>query len=110
MTVSYKHLIIASGLKQTILGSSYEEDLSGGVHALWEALRIRKNISDSMIFPELNHLGFNRRKKSYQTRQRIARDIPIKNIQNILPPKLNDSKSLEMMLGGSEKRLYELQL
>lgn len=112
MSVSYKHLIIASGIRHSLLGSTQEEEFSVGVQALWEALRIRKNITSSMVIPEISHLGFNRKKLSSKARYKCKRDLPALNIPLLAPPSLNEAKekSLEMILGGAEKRLYELQL
>lgn len=108
MTVSYKHLIVASGLKQSVLGSSHDDKLSAGVNALVEALRVRRNIPEALTFPEMNHLGFNRSNKNRNAQIKIARDIPLKNIQNILD--LYTDKPLDRTLGGTEKRLYQVQL
>lgn len=111
MSVSYKHLIIASGIKNTLHGAAQEEEFSVGVHALWEALRIRNNIKDSMIVPELS-LGFSRKKLHSKACHKSGREPPSLKIQALIPPDLNKAheKSLEMILGGHEKRLYELQL
>jgi hypothetical protein len=112
ITVSYKHLIVASGLRQTVLGSNYEDNLAYGVTALIEALRVRRNISSALSFPELSHLGFYHKKKNQHKLLKRVRDVPIKSIQRILRPLTvsGKDKSLDMALGGSDKRLYQVQL
>jgi hypothetical protein len=110
--VSYKHLIIASGLRQAVLGSQYDDDLSDGFNALFEALRVRRNITQALCFPELSHLGFYPKKKNRHKQLKKVRDVPIKSIQRILRPLMTSKaeKSLDMTLGGADKRLYQVQL
>lgn len=107
MSLSYRHLIVVSGLSAT----AQDEDLSEGVKALLEALRVRKNTAEFLTFPELNHLYFNQKKKPASARVNSERDIPNKTIQNILSSKeVEEGKSMDSILGGTDRRLFELQL
>ncbi|MFQ5729596.1 MAG: hypothetical protein ACE5GN_04465 [Waddliaceae bacterium] len=111
ITVTYQHLIMASGLKQSMQGSTYDEELSAGLHALMEAIRVRKNISTVLNSGDTNPLGFKRKPCSPLRQIKPVLELSFQNIEKILSPHvLRSGKSLEMMLAGTEKRLYELQL
>lgn len=109
VTVSYKHLIVASGLKQSVLGSAHDQELNAGVNALAEALRVRKNTTEALIFPELNHFASDYKDKAYIKK---PHNVSLKSVHNILhqPHIINREKSLNMTLGSFDKRLYQVQL
>lgn len=111
-SVSYRYLIQASGLKQTVLGSRHGEELSAGVHTLMEALRLRDNITTILPQATMAARMFNRKKTCRQAQILPEQDLPWDNIVNILVSTgLDvDGKSLEMALASTEKRLYQVQL
>ena len=112
ITVTYKHLIMASGLKQSMQGSAYDEELSAGLHALMEAIRVRKNISTVLNPHGTSSLGFKREARTPLHQVKPVPEISFQTIEKILTPDLlsKSAKSLEMVFAGTEKRLYELQL
>ena len=111
-TVAYKHLVVASGLKQTLLSATHDSDLAGGLHALIEALRVRNNISESLHFPDVDHLGFQKKKTPNLSQIKPSQEIAIKNLQRLIAPYVaaKSDKSLDMALANTEKRMYQVQL
>ena len=108
-TVSYKHLILATGLKQTHMGSVHDEELSVGFHTLSEALRINKNTEHLRQSIPLEHLRFNNHKPHTLSSQGPSEEVTIQNLIKTLSSH-DYSKSLNMTLAGTNRRLYEVQL
>lgn len=111
-TVAYRHLVVASGLKQTLLRATHNSDLECGLHALIEAIRVRNNIAQSLQFPAIEHLGFQKRKPSPLAQLKPSQDIVLRNLQKLIDPYVLQGcdKSLDMALANTEKRLYQVQL
>lgn len=110
MTVAYKHLIVATGLNQKTFESMQEADFNEGVQALLEALRVRKHVFDALTFPNLTHLGFNRKERRHKAKLALSEDLPFSNIHHLLSKNPTEDLSTIDSLLGSEHRLYQLQL
>jgi NADH dehydrogenase FAD-containing subunit len=108
-TVTYKHLILATGLKQTHMGSVHDEELSVGFHTLSEALRINKNTDHLRNSVSFEHLRFNTYKPHTLSSQAPSEEVTIQNLIKTLSTH-DYSKSLNMTLAGTNRRLYEVQL
>lgn len=107
-TVTYKYLVAASGLRQTSLGDIHDEELSAGVLALWEALRVRNN-----SFPPLTSSN-QYEKKSPSLPQVVSQphSESAEHVQKVATPKAfgKTSETPSSSFSSSEKRVYELQL
>lgn len=108
-TVTYKHLITASGLSQTQMSSVHDQELTAGFHTLSEALRINKNLENIRNNPSFDHSQFNKYKQHALTPQKPAEEVTIQNLIKELS-NYDSSKSLDMTLAGTNRRLYEVQL
>lgn len=108
-TVTYKHLITASGLSPTQIGSIHDQEMTAGFHTLTEALRINKNIENLRNGTSSEHYQFTKHKQHALTPQKPAEEVTIQNLIKELS-KYDSSKSLEMTLAGTNRRLYEVQL
>jgi hypothetical protein len=107
-TVTYKYLVAASGLRQTALGDIHDEELSAGVLALWEALRVRNN-----SFPPLNSsTQYEQSKKSTSLPQVTQQQSEgAEHVQKVATPKaFGKTSESSSSFSSSEKRVYELQL
>ncbi len=112
-TVSYKHLIIASGLKQTASCTIHNDELASGLHALIEALRVRKNSSKALQFPDINRFDFQKNKNPYSAKigqKQFERAIDLNKIIKESITVSTSTNLLDNIIGSMEKRLYELQL
>lgn len=112
ITVSYKYLILASGLKQSMIASTHDDELSAGLHTLMRAIRVRNNIPTALNPQEIERLGLLKRKETNPHSIKPSSEIAYQYIQEILVPAIlsKSDKSLEMVLAGTDKRLYEVQL
>ena len=108
-TVAYKHLITATGLSQTQMGSVHDEEMSAGFHTLSEALRISKNTENLRNNPSFEHMRFERQRSHALTQQSSKEEATIHHLVKTLST-FEPSKSLEMTLAGTNRRLYEVQL
>ena len=109
-TVTYKYLVLASGLRQTSLGDIHDEGLSAGVLALWEALRVRNNSFPPLTSPN----QYEESKKSGSLPQVVTQQHSqsAEHVQKIATPKVfgKTPESPSSSFSSSEKRVYELQL
>ena len=107
-TVTYKYLVAASGLRQTSLGDLHDEELSAGVLALWEALRVRDN-----SFPPIASSNQSE-KKSPSLPQVVSQQHTesAEHVQKVATPQAfgQPSEAHSSSFSSSEKRVYELQL
>ena len=108
-TVTYKHLITASGLSQTQMSSEHDQELSAGFHTLSEALRINKNAEELRNQIPFDHLQFSKPKHHELTQQKPTEEVSIQNLIKTLSS-YDTTKSLNMTLAGTNRRLYEVQL
>ncbi|ADI38779.1 hypothetical protein [Waddlia chondrophila] len=113
-SVTYKHLITATGLSQTQMGSVHDQEMTAGFHTLSEALRINKNARQLHSSPSFEHLRFNKQRTHALTKQKTADESTIQNLIKTLS-QYDSSKPLEMTLAGTSTlctshRLYEVQL
>lgn len=113
-SVTYKHLITATGLSRTQMGSVHDQEMTAGFHTLSEALRISKNARQLQSSPSLEHLRFNKQRTHALTKQKTADESTIQNLIKTLS-QYDSSKPLEMTLAGTSTlctshRLYEVQL
>lgn len=105
-TITYRYLITASGLQQTSFGDVHDADLSAGVVALWEALRVRSN-----CFPPLTtEYQFDDPAPSLPPVTKKNQEIE-ENMNKIdMSKAIASSNTKQASLSSPEKRLYELQL
>lgn len=108
-TVTYKHLITATGLSPNQMGSVHDQEMTAGFHTLSEALRINKNTEQLRSGTSLEHQRFGVRRQHELTQQKISGDTSIQDLIKTLAS-YDSSKSLEMTLAGTHRRLYEVQL
>lgn len=108
-TVTYKHLITASGLSPTQIGSIHDEELTAGFHTLTEALRINKNTENLRNGTLSEHFQFAKHKQHSLRPQKPAEEVTIQSLIKKLSI-YDSSKSLDMTLAGTNRRLYEVQL
>jgi len=110
-TVSYKHLVVVSGLRHTVLGREHDKALFLGVLALGEALRVRKNISNLLPHFQCEPVEYDSYPVEHVSKTNAENHLFFKNICQVLSPSnANQKKTLDMALGGTEKRLYQLLL
>jgi len=100
-SVSYKHLILASGLQQTSLGSVHDEELAAGFHALTEALRVHKNADQILHIPSKHKNN----KSQTLALHKAEKEVTVQNLLKALSIH-GQSQSLEI----TNRRLYEVQL
>lgn len=107
-TISYEHLIIASGNHYSLL--SYE--FLAGVHTLVDAIRVRRKIPSAFpegIRPFPKNTAINKQMRSSKANKN---DLTFpKKIENIQNRKINKFQlSSSPTLSNSNKRLYEVQI
>ncbi len=106
-TVSYKHLVLASGLSQTNLGAVHDEEINSGFHALTEALRVKKN-ADQLLNPSFfKHLGF---RKIKSAKASLSKDDCEATIENLVRELSSNFPPSRLSLTIASHRLYEVQL
>jgi hypothetical protein len=107
-TVSYNHLILASGIHPPPFGCVKDEEFVAGLHALLEALKVRKNLPEYLLSPEIHELTA---KFRLPIKLSIAEDADIQSIiTKIIQPKIatktpDDPNTISNI---SDKRLYEV--
>lgn len=107
ISVTYRHLIVASGLE-----ANDDDDLSRGLHALLEALRVRKNVSYDLFFSNMSDSGFQQEKSPGLSHHAIPnKNIP-RDVTKILSlkPAPDSLMTLDMVLAKKDMRFYEIQL
>lgn len=104
-TISYNHLIIASGPHYSMI--SYE--FLAGVHTLVDAIRVRKKIPSAFPKAVKSSQSEKRKMKTAKT-SKSDMNFPRK-IDNIKARKINKQKTNDTIpLGNTNKRLYEVQI
>lgn len=105
-SISYDHLIIASGSHYSLL--SYE--FIAGVQTLVDAIRVSKKIPAA--FPEaLQSFTQNPSKKKMKSSKTDKNDLNFpKKIENLQSKKINRSKDNPSHTMNNSKRLYEVQV
>jgi hypothetical protein len=109
-TVSYQHLIIASGSKQ--LWAFQNEEFTVGLHMLIDAIKVKPKIPDSFATHAKHPLG----KASKPFRSQANRDISHQAhsmcIDKIVHPYISsvEGKKRAPELSVFNKRLYQVQL
>ncbi len=104
-TVSYNHLILASGLSQTSLGSVHDNELAAGFYALNEALRLRGKVTEALTssitpFADKHHRPST---LSSEIHDQTSVQKLLKTLQ------MSAISSTETSI-GMDRRLYEVQL
>ncbi|MGA8165388.1 MAG: hypothetical protein WB791_10305 [Waddliaceae bacterium] len=106
ISVTYRHLIVASGL-----GIHDGHGLSEGLHALFKALRVRKNVSYSLSFPNISYSRFQQERSPGKHAPIPSKDLIREVIKLLSLNSTQDSSmTLGMALAAKDMRLYEIQL
>lgn len=109
-TVSYNHLILASGIHPPPFGCAKDEEFVAGLHALLEALKIRKNLPECLLSPEIHELT---EKFRLPIKLSLVEDGEMQgNITKIIQPKIGSKTPDDPNAIGniSDRRLYEVVL
>ena len=109
-TVTYTHLIMVSGNKQAIFGSTHDSEFFAGLQALVDALRLRTTASSALS--ENQRRGKAPKKgKSTQISLADERSDPEKDIEKIAHPTLSQEQNNQASPDlSNNKRLYEVQV
>jgi NADH dehydrogenase FAD-containing subunit len=86
-TVSYNHLILANGIHPPPDGCVHDEEFVAGLHALLEALRVRKNLPEYLRSPEINELT-----KKYRLPIKLSlvdEGTTLSQIEKVVQPKMS---------------------
>lgn len=107
-SVTYKHLIMATGLSHTAMGSVHDQEMSAGFHTLSEALRIQKNFDQSMNTSQTISQSEHPKKSHIANSEQYE----VVNIQELIKTlsSYDSSKPLNITFAGTNRRLYEVQL
>lgn len=106
-TVSYNYLILASGIHPPPFGCVHDEEFVAGLHALLEALRVRKNLPEYLQSPEIHELT-----EKYRLPIKLTLIEEHSALEKVIQPKIspktpNDPNTITNM---SDKRFYEVVL
>lgn len=111
-TVSYNHLIVASGINEALLGHSNDEDFSAGLTALVEALKLRKKFPSSLAHLAPRTAAAERDKHAFLSRFNPDDAVALDVIDKVVHEKMTsiNPKALQTSIGSMYKRLYEVQM
>jgi NADH dehydrogenase FAD-containing subunit len=107
-TVSYNHLILASGIHPPPHGTVHDEEFVAGLHALLEALRVRKNLPECLISPEIQELT-----KKYKLPIKLSlvdEGTALSHVEKIVQPKMSAKAVDPAKPNFGDRRLYEVVL
>lgn len=110
-TVTYTHLIVISGNKQTFFGSTQDAEFFAGLQTLVDALRLRSTASCALSENQ-RRTKVPKQVKSPQVSHVDELSDPEKDIEKIAQPTLAQEQGNQSNqdLSTSNKRLYEVQV